>query len=534
MANKPLSKEECDKLYKQFLDDPFLFGLVYCEQHFRKQPGKFHIQISDAACAERFLAVQAPRESAKSTILTFLHIFHGLCFKKYRFIVIVQNTFSKAASSLDTIKSEFRENPMIILDFPIGLERDSQGDAIFRHKDGFKTRVLCKGADQIGSIRGEKFDAYRPDLILIDDLEDDELVKNPERRQELKNAFDEALLPAGERGKVKVIAIGTILHDDCLMADLAVAANEKYPEFKKLFYRARNIDPQGNKFSLWPQQWSVADLDELEQKKPAVFAKEYQGDPSSGSLETIQRKDFRSWAMDGLEAVLYDTNNQPTARWQLRDCKAAIGCDLAWEDKQASDFSAIVPGLVTPANDLLIDTYIAKKGLRPNELENLIFELSTKYERLTGKRVQIGFEKAKLEKVMKWFLGEAQRRRNKFLWLTDINWGTRDKIERVLARLGNRYAQHSVFHKTGMGDLENQLIRLRSTAHDDIADAAAMLPEMLSFASTKKVPTPKSDKFEWLRTQTPIWKDRAQRNTPYVFGRQEKALPFKVTEALPW
>lgn len=133
---------------------------------------------------------------------------------------------------------------------------------------------------------------------------------------------------------------------------------------------------------------------------------------------------------------------------------------------------------------------------------------------------------------MKWFLGEAQRRRNKFLWLTDINWGTRDKIERVLARLGNRYAQHDVFHKKGMGELENQLIRLRSTAHDDIADAAAMLPEMLSFASHQVKVTAKTDKFEWLRTQTPVWKERAKRTSPYVFGRQERALPFRVVEAI--
>lgn len=528
-----LNKEKVAELYERFSKDAFLWGLLYCEKHFTKEPGRFHIQISDAAQAERFLAVQAPRESAKSTILTFLHTFHGICFKKYRFIVIVQNTFSKAAGSLDTIKSEFRENPMVAMDFPVALERDSQGDAIFRHRDGSKTRVLCKGADQIGSLRGEKFGAYRPDLIIIDDLEDDELVKNPERRQALKDDFDQALLPAGQRGVVKIIAIGTILHDDCLMADLAVALNNKYPEFKKLFFRARNVDPKTNeKYSLWPEQWSVEDLDRLEQEKPAVFAKEYQGDPSSGSLETIQRKDFRLWNIVEGHVLLYDASGSILSQWRLTDCKAAIATDLAWEDKQASDFSAVVPGLVTPGNDILVDSYIAKKGLRPNELENLLFELSAKYEFLTGKRVQIGFEKAKLEKVMKWFLGEAQRRRNKWLWLTDINWGTKDKIERVLARLGNRYAQHSIFHRRGMGELENQLIRLRSVAHDDIADATAMLPEMLAFASTKKAPTAKTDKFEWLRTRTANWKSKEQQKTPYVFGRKERTLPFKTIEAI--
>ena len=50
-------------------------------------------------------------------------------------------------------------------------------------------------------------------------------------------------------------------------------------------------------------------------------------------------------------------------------------------------------------------------------------------------RVQFGFEKAKLEKVMKWFSREAMRRRNKFLWFRDIEWGTRDKIEKIMTVL---------------------------------------------------------------------------------------------------
>lgn len=531
---KGFSKEQALDLYNKFFNDAFLFGLIYCERHFTKQPGKFHIEINDHAAKERFLAVQAPRESAKSTILTFLHIFHGICFKKYRFIVIVQNTFTKAAGSLDTIKAEFKENPMIVLDFPIMLERDSQGDAIFRHRDGFTTRVLCKGADQMGSIRGEKFGFSRPDLIIVDDLEDDELVKNPERRQELKDVFDQSLMPAGQRGVVKVIAIGTILHDDCLMADLAVEANGKYPEFKKIFYKALNELPGQPSYSLWPEQWSVEQLEALRRDKPAVFAKEYQGDPSSGSMETIQRKDFRYWQLENGDAILYGETNQPIARWSLRDCKAAIGIDLAWEEDQASDFSAIVPGIITPANDILIDTYIAKKGLRPNELEEIMFSMASRYQALTGKRVQLGFEKAKLEKVMKWFLREAMKRRNEWLWLTDINWGTKDKIERIMARLGNRYAQHSVYHRKGMGDLENQLIRLRSVAHDDVADATAMLPEMLSFASTKSKEAIKENKFDWLRKHTQAFKDKQKRTTPFVFGKGQRELPFKVAEGLPW
>jgi hypothetical protein len=177
-----------------------------------------------------------------------------------------------------------------------------------------------------------------------------------------------------------------------------------------------------------------------------------------------------------------------------------------------------------------IDTYINKKGLRPDEFEELIFSMNERYEKLTGKRVQLGFEKAKLEKVMKWFLQESMKRTGKYLWFKDISWGTSDKIARIMFRIANRYAQHSVYHKKGMGDLENQLVRLRSSAHDDLADALAMLPEMLYYGSVAQKKVAPVDKFMELRKQTSGYRQKNISN--YTFGKRMNTFPFKSKVAL--
>lgn len=454
-------------IYQTFEQNPILFGKFYFPHHLRDRSPYFHwILISDNADTG-FNAYQAPRGSAKSTIVVFLKRIHRICFKKKRFIVIVQNTYKKAVGTLEGIKDEFRYNERLKEDFGISLEKDSEGDTIFRHRDGFRIRVLCKGVEQIGSIRGEKFGAYRPDDIVGDDMEDDEMVKSTERRQSLKDLYDNALIPAGDIKNLSVDIVGTLLHDDSLMSDLV--SRDKYTHYRKLFFKARFKNKvTGLDDSLWPERWSVADLNEFEQQKPDTFAKEMQGDPSSGSLETIRREDFRYWRIEEGQAVLYGQDSEVVSRYSIKDCAWGVGIDMAWEDKKASDYSAIVPGLLTPGNDLLINDYVVKRGLRPDEFENIIFDMNETYERLTGKRGAFGFEKAKLEKVMKWFLREAMKRRSKYLWFKDIAWGTQDKIERIMFRLGNRYAQHGVYHKKGMGDLENQLIRLRSAAHDDL------------------------------------------------------------------
>lgn len=505
------------ELYTCFENNPIIFGKWYFPHHFRDRSPYFHWIIIKESYDNPFFACEAPRGSAKSTILAFLKPIHRIAFKQKRFIVIVQNTYKKSVNTLESIKDEIRWNEKLREDFGITLEKDSEGDSIFRSRDGFRTRVLCKGVEQIGSIRGEKFGAYRPDYILCDDMEDDEMVKSAERRQSLKELYDNALIPAGDIKNLDVDVIGTILHDDSHMA--ALVSTGEYTEYRKLFFKARfeNIVSDSRE-SLWPERWTVAELDEMERLKPEAFAKEMQGDPSSGSLETIRRSDFRQWRIEENQAVLYGADGEVHSRWALRECRAGVGIDLAWEEKKSSDFAAIVPGIITPANDLLIDTYICKRGLRPDEFENIVFDMSDRYELLTGKRVCFGFEKAKLEKVMKWFLQESMKRRGKYLWFKDIAWGTQDKVERIMFRVANRYAQHSIYHKRGMGDLENQLIRLRSAAHDDLADALAMLPEMLSYAPTKQKEKQKEDVFKFLQRNTVGWRNKNQRTSRYIFG----------------
>lgn len=509
-----------------FSSNKLLMGKFYFPHYFRKESPPFHIQIIKECSSSLYTAIQAPRGSAKSTVTTFLDTIHGICLKKERFIVIVQNTYAKAAGSLNNIKYEFRYNSKLVADFQVNMNvKDAEGDTVFSHPakknaDGsvepaFMVRVLCKGADQLGSVRGERFGAYRPTLIIVDDIEDDEMVKNPERRLELEKQFNEVLNYAGEAGETRIVVDGTILHDDSLLAKMI--RSDSYRRFRKLVYRARNL-VNGELRSLWPEKWSLADLAEMEADHPESFAKEMQGDPSSGSMETILRKDFRYWRVEEGHIILMDEDGGVRARWAFTDCRAAIAVDMAWEAKKVSDYSAIVPGLVTPQNDILVDTYIARRGMRPDELEEIIFSMSERYFKLTGKRVQIGFEKAKLEKVMKWFLQEAQRRRNQWLWMKDINWGTQDKIERILGRVGNRYAQHSIYHLKGMGELENQLIRLKSVAHDDICDALGMLPEMLAYAPSVKKPVERDDAFNFMRKQTSIYRAKAER--PYVFGQK--------------
>lgn len=482
-------------IYGYYRDYSLLWFYNYFPHHCRLKIPTFHVRIVGAAQDSRFLAVAAPRESAKSTILLFLKPTHDIIFKRKRFILIVSNTFKKAAMALDTIKKELTENQALIRDFRgITISKDAEGDSEFTHADGFSTKVLCKGVDQIGSVRGVKFGAWRPDLVIGDDMEDDELVKNPVRRAELQQLFDEALIPAGERGTCQYIMVGTVLHDDALIAKLVSLDQGIYPEWKKLFFRARRHDGT----SLWPEKWSLADLNQLEKDKPTVFAKEYQNDPVAGRNAKFRREDFRYWQLEDGEYRLHNEHGEVVSRGRLMDCVPAIACDLAWKEKRESDSCVILPGFLTPNSEILIEEYVTGKGLKPTDVAENLFVMADRLKKQTGQDPAIGFEKAMLENVTQWFLKQEMRRRNTFLLTKELVWDA-DKITRIETRLISRYSQHVIYHKRGMGDLEHQLERHPYGAHDDIVDAEQGLVQLLQFPRKVRAALNPSDEFDNLQ-----------------------------------
>lgn len=449
---------------------------------------------------KRFLVIGAPRESAKSTIINFDYVLHAIMFKRKNFIIMLSNPYKKGCAYLDAIKRELGENEEIRNELPrIEIVKDSEGDSIFRHQDGFEIRIMCKGVEQMGTIRGLKFKYSRPDLIILDDIEDDEMVKNPERRAELERNFDEAVVPAGEAGKCQYIIIGTILHDDSLLSK--VLSKDKYPEYEKLIYKALNDYPK-NPTSLWPEKWTVETLIKLMKDKPTVFAKEYQNDPASGSNIRFEKKDFRYWRNEQGRYILFGSENEVLSTGLLSDCRAAIACDLAWQEKRSgsADSTVILPGYLTSDSNILIEDYVCKIGMRPDEFIEQIFLMVKRLENVTKSSVPVGFEKAMLEKVTQWMLKKQMRAKNSFIITKELVWDA-DKETRIEIRLQPRYSQHTIFHKHGMGDLEHQLERFPSATHDDLIDAEQGLVQLLQYPKTMSAPQQEEDAFMWWRQQ---------------------------------
>jgi predicted phage terminase large subunit-like protein len=223
------------------------FGRAYLPHYFVRKSPHFHEEL-DAIWSRGVLkgmdpakeakeisrakgsrnAVAAPRGHAKSTNFTFKDNLHAVLYGYKHYILILSDSSDQAEGFLEDLKTELEDNGNIIMDFG-----ELKGDKTW------KTGVILTKTDikveAIGSgkkIRGRRHRNWRPDLIVLDDVENDENVNTPEQRRKLKSWFDKAVSKAGDT-YTDIMYIGTILHYDSLLTK--VLGN---PEYESRIYRA--------------------------------------------------------------------------------------------------------------------------------------------------------------------------------------------------------------------------------------------------------------------------------------------------------
>lgn len=108
------------------------------------------------------------------------------------YLVIVGNNQDKAELLLADIQAEFEGNPQLIKDFGEMKQVGSWEYANFRTSDG---RFMGKAIGMGTSPRGLRVGSLRPNLLVADDLEDRDTVKNPSRQDEVVTWIEKDLIP---------------------------------------------------------------------------------------------------------------------------------------------------------------------------------------------------------------------------------------------------------------------------------------------------------------------------------------------------
>jgi predicted phage terminase large subunit-like protein len=175
----------------------------------------FHKELWQLCCSPQpYVAIAAPRGHAKSSAGTLALTLASICFGCRDVVLIISATEKLAIDHLQEIKIQLEENEDIIAAFKVhGLSKDNETELIVHIGDRI-CRLSAKGAGQ--KLRGAKWRNKRPNLIIIDDLEEDEGIRSKDQRDKLARWFTSALIPLGSDNCI-IRVFGTILHADSLL-----------------------------------------------------------------------------------------------------------------------------------------------------------------------------------------------------------------------------------------------------------------------------------------------------------------------------
>lgn len=231
-------------------DRPRAHKFLFAHRH-RKASPEFHDDII------RFLhngyaygVIMAFRGAAKST-LAEEDVVLDAWMQMFRNCVIVGASENRAKERLAAIKREF--------------EMNEDGRTLFGDQVGVpwqETKIVLKngvciqaiGRDQ--AVRGLKHLDWRPDYILVDDVEDTENVQSAEGRRKTMEWFMAALLPSADPdAKVRILA--TPLDKESVPQRLI--DEDKWP---KLIIPIEYVDEDGVRQPSWPALFPLETIDE--------------------------------------------------------------------------------------------------------------------------------------------------------------------------------------------------------------------------------------------------------------------------------
>jgi len=434
------------------------FFPIYFHRYMEYETAPFHEEIfrilEDEAI--KLAVIVAFRGSAKSTIITTAYVLWSILgVQQRKFIVICGQTEQKSRQYLMNIKNELLHNDLLKKDLgPFEEERNSLGNATALIIRKLNVKIMISSVEQ--SIRGMRHGEHRPDLIILDDIEDTNSVKTREGREKTFNWLTSEVVPAGSK-RTRVIVVGNLLHEDSVLKRLQRKIEDG--EMKKMngVYREYPIVDEKNN-PLWPGKYPTQESIQAEQERTMndfAWSREY----LLKIISTLEQVVHSDWIH------FYHHPPQENLR------SIAIGIDLAVSEKESADYTAMVVGHAY-GHGKQMKIYIQSNPINaritfPVQIEyikSLVATQEQKHWRVKLYIEDVGYQKAIIQ------LLERQK-----YDVEGVPVGRSDKTTRL--RLTTSFLEDGrvLFPEKGCEELIEQLIGFGKEKHDDLADAFAML-----------------------------------------------------------
>lgn len=431
------------------------FAHHFLHHHLKCDTPLFHKEIYALLQTEKRLALAAPRSFAKSTITDVIFALHILLYGSKEDILIVSNSGALADELVRRVKFELETNETI---------RQIFGDQVNENKWTQDHIILANGNQLRGKGRGYQIRGFRPTRVILDDLEDDEMVRSKDQRDKLREWFLGALLNTLEPGQ-QLVYIGTLLHPLSLLKQIIDQDDPLFKAWTTRTYKALVELPDGNVASIWPEKWPVLALEaRLAEIGPHKFQAEYMNNPLADSTVVFHPDTYKYY-------------EEPPAVAEGSPFELIItGFDLVGSEKDFTDkdYVTFITLGRTPNKDIYcID---ARRGHWTQEeiVKNFI-----EIHKSLQPRAFVG-EEVNFQQIIHQYLLKETRRQDVYLPIQGIRLGSytdgdklrkaKDKVSRAMT-VQHIFTQGLFYLKRTQRIFYEELSTFPSGDHDDQVDA---------------------------------------------------------------
>lgn len=408
----------------------------------------------------KFAVILTFRGSGKSTIVSLSYALWAILGCQHRhLVVLVAKTQEQAKKLLDAIKRELETNKLLQNDFGKIHEESTPWNSTALTFNDQNAQITAISIDQ--AMRGMRFQNFRPDLIILDDIEDSASVRTLASRDRLQEWLEKDLLPAGDIG-TRTLLVGNNLHPDSLPN--RIIDRVQSGQFDAKIIKCPLVDDQG--VCAWPGKFPTKQsLDDYRKTFPSdrTWMQELLLQPVLSDEQIVEEKHIQYY-----DAIPSDP---------MGYCYAAIGIDLACSLGARADKTAMVTARVVGCGDQMkihILSVITNERMEINESLNRCLSIMGRIDpdgRDGKSAVRVFVESVAFQKTFVQQLASRGVKRVEEFFPNSVG----DKRERLFVTADLIKSGQVLFPRAGAEDLIHQLIYFGVERYDDLTDALTTL-----------------------------------------------------------
>lgn len=414
------------------------------------------------------VAIAAPRGIGKTSIVSLALAARKMLFRLCHFYVYVSNSATSGELQTENLKFELSSNKLIKKMFGKVKTKGVQGlDESFSKKAWVALSnclVLPRGSGQ--QVRGILYHNWRPDLIVIDDLEDTETIENEEIRIKRKQWFNADLLKCVSRVDKdwQVVYIDTLKHEDALLQDLIDS-----PDWESVRLEICDDDYEPTAPTFMSKEDIMKEVEyHRNENLMDVFYREFRNIPISIEDAVFRQEYFKHYEEPDLMSPEVGTPPNLTN---------VVIIDPAKTVKLHSSESAAICWGISRADKKMYFRDCVSKCMYPDELYNVALDMVVNMGAFI-----LAVEVTSLEQFIVQPIKNEMRIRGVTAQFIELKAGgnnARTKAQRV-ATLAPHYRHGYIYHNKAIcGKLETQLMSFPRSKKWDVMDAAAYITKIM-------------------------------------------------------